>query len=79
LTPRSDDLAKPLPDPDALENQSQPPAGAPLLLDPRDKTAAYPVRRAWTYSPIKTRDDRQPSNPSPTAESWDASGWRSVK
>lgn len=87
--PSNDPSVKPLPDPDAPANRLQP-GDAPQLLNPRDRTASYPVRRAWSYSPVKfasattvteSTDEAQPTSeqtPSQTVAPPAAERWDST-
>lgn len=84
--PQENDVVVPVPDPDADQQGIRPIEPAPQLLDPRDKTASSPVRRPWTYSPIKVSRnlDTPPAITAPRinaqpSEQWDSSGWHSVK
>ncbi|MCH7728570.1 MAG: hypothetical protein IH991_19120 [Planctomycetes bacterium] len=82
-TKRTDGLnIKPVPDPDAsprpLKSIEPPP-----LLDPRGKTAAYPVRQAWAATPIKWRETNSQKANRPSSQrraeiKWDTGGWTSL-
>ena len=71
-TPRTDNAVTPLADPDGPQVEAAPLQPAPLLLDPRDKTASRTDRDGNFFSAKLQREVK-------TNSKWDSSGWTSMK
>lgn len=90
--PPAEEKLKPIPDDEADKPGRGNPTSSPRLIDPDSRTTAYPVERAWGYTPVSlpertaraaataepTRQPEPPAEQSTAIESRsrDDNGWR---